>query len=107
MSIKTNQRKDLVSGEKYIAEIEVNCDTDLIQSVFMFIHNIPTGIVDLVWPKEKYGWMNDHIQSKYKSFCAREGYASPNAILQFVSALDTVNMKLFCEKVDQIIKSKN
>lgn len=84
-----------------------NANAGLVKNVFAFIHNIPVGIVDLVWPKDQYGWINTHLKTKYESYCAKEGYASPNAILQFVSALDSENMSLFCEKVDQIIKSKN
>lgn len=84
-----------------------NTNARLIQNVFVFIHNIPSGIIDQIWPREKYGWLNDHLKTKYEKYCIDEGYASPNAILKFFSSLDAENAKIFCQKVDQIIKSKS
>lgn len=84
-----------------------NANAGLIKNVFSFIHNIPIGIIDLAWPKDKYGWLNDHLNEKYKSFCIKEGYASPNAILSFFATLDSENAMIFCRKIDQIIKSKS
>lgn len=156
MSIKTNQRNELIPGEKYTivrvsynkswyeseeityrsdqkillgdytfylsghsldflpfinqclkSNFEANPDAKLIKSVFSFIHNIPIGIIDLAWPKDQYGWLNDHLNEKYKSFCIKEGYASPNAILSFFATLDSENAMIFCRKIDQIIKSKS
>ncbi|MDP2234976.1 MAG: hypothetical protein Q8R90_07380 [Bacteroidales bacterium] len=82
-------------------------NANVIIAVFRFIHNIPSGIIDQVWNPDTYGWMNTHFKTKYEGFCKKEGYASPNAILQFAATLDEENLKLFSEKIDQIIKTSN
>ena len=62
--------------------------------------------IDQTWPKDKFGYLNDHFTVKYRNICIYEQYASASAVLRFVNELSGPNRIAFCTKVNEIINSK-
>ncbi len=75
----------------------------LIDNVFEFINNIPVDIIDQTWPKDKFGYLNQHFTQKYLNTCRYENGATASAVLRFVNELSGPNRTAFCTKVYEII----
>ncbi len=68
--------------------------SEIINRTFRFIYNIPSNFIEDIWFDTPC--LKEHLKAKFTGFCKSEGYASANAILKFVSALDESNTEKFC-----------
>jgi hypothetical protein len=93
----TDTEREQLQEIKRLRKVIPGIRTTFVEAAFKFTLHFPHNFIEEAWKDD--AWLQKHLRDKFTSLCRKDGYGSPNAVLNLYAQLDHQNRVIFIKYI--------